>query len=92
MKTKIPQRRRSLLVSGGLFLALLLSAFPDICAEDRGAGSPVVEAKDNVKRNEQPKEPETSYDNIHLVGPSSAEIHDFLYPAPNDGKVVKQAN
>ena len=80
------------MVSGGFFLALL-SEFSHLYAEDRGADRPVVEAKDkNIKGNEQPMEPATTRDTAHLVGPSGEEIHDFLYPAPENPQVVTLAN
>jgi hypothetical protein len=51
---------------------------------------PVVEPKDgrNTKETEQPIEPATIPGNISPVGPSGQEIHDFLYPKLNNGKVV----
>jgi hypothetical protein len=95
MKTRFNQRRRTLLVSGGLYSALLLSGLPHIYAyaEDRAADSPFVELKkEKVKRNEQPMEPDNTRETVRLVGPSGEEIHDFLYPTPKDGKGVTPAN
>jgi hypothetical protein len=42
----------------------------------------------NTKVTEQPIEPDTIPDNIVPVGLSGQEIHNFLYPKLNDGKVV----
>lgn len=94
MKKKNNRWRRNVLVSGGFFLALLLSDLPQMHAEDRKADNPLVEPKVGkaIKENEQPMEPAISRDSIHMVGPSGEEIHDFLYPTPNDGKVVTPAN
>jgi hypothetical protein len=93
MKTKYNQMRRTLLIFGGLFLALLLSDLPHLYAEDQGADRPVVEAKDkNIKGNEQPMEPDNMRNTVHLVGPSGQEIHDFLYPTPENPKVVTPAD
>jgi hypothetical protein len=52
--------------------------------------NPIVELKDgrNTKVTEQPIEPGTIPGNIGPVGPSGQEIHNFLYPKLNDGKVV----
>ena len=93
MKTKYHQRRRTLLFSSALFVALLI-ALPGVYAEDQGADRPVVESKarNNIPRNEQPIESDTIRLNIPMVGPSGQEIHDFLYPTPEDGKVVTPAN
>jgi len=77
---------RRLLVFGGFPLALLLSGFLAMYAQGLGTDSSIVEPKDgrNTNRTEQPIEPETTRDNISLVGPSGEEIHDFLYPTPED--------
>jgi hypothetical protein len=50
----------------------------------------VIEPKDgrNTKVTEQPIEPGTIPGSIGPVGPSGQEIHNFLYPKLNDGKVV----
>jgi len=93
MKTKFSQRRRTLLVFGGLFSALLLGDLPHLYAEDQGADSPVVEAKEkNIKANEQPMAPDSPRGTLPLVGPSGEEIHDFLYPTTENRKVVTSAN
>lgn len=94
MKTKFTQRHRTLLVSGGLFSALLLSAAANVYADDQPADRPAVETKEgkDTKRNEPPLEPATPRDTARLVGPSAEQIHDFLYPAPEDGKVLTRAN
>ena len=51
---------------------------------------PIAEPKNgkNTKVIEQPVEPDTIRGNIGIVGPSGQEIHNFLYPKPNDGKVI----
>lgn len=94
MKTKFSQRRRFLLVSGGLFLALLLGAAANIYADDHTADRSAVENKEGkgTRRNEQPMEPATPGDTALLVGPSAEQIHDFLYPTPEDGAVLTRAN
>ena len=94
MKTKYYKRRRTLLVSGGFFLALLLSAAENVYADDQAANRLAVETKEGktIKRNEPPIEPATPRDTARLVGPSAEEIHDFLYPTPEDSKVLTRAN
>ena len=94
MKTKYYKRRRTLLVSGGFFLALLLSAAANGYANDHATDRPAVEAKEgkDTRRSEQPTEPATPRDTARLVGPSAEEIHDFLYPAPEDGNALTRAN
>ena len=94
MKTKYYKRRRTLLVSSGIFLALMLGAAANVYADDQAADRPAVETKEgkNTKRNEQPMEPATPRDTARLVGPSAEEIHDFLYPTPEDGGVLTRAN
>lgn len=94
MKTKFSQRRRFLLVSGGLFSALLLGAAANVYADDHAADRPAVENKEGkgTRRNEQPMEPATPGDTARLVGPSAEQIHDFLYPTPEDGGVLTRAN
>ena len=92
MKTKYNQMRRTLLIFGGLFLALLLSDLPHLYAEDQGADSPVVEAKEEKIKRDQPMEPDNTRDIVHLVGPSGAEIHDLLYPTTENREVVTPAN
>ena len=91
MKTNY-QKRRTTLLSGGCFLALLVSVFPVISAEDQPAGKAAVEPKDMVMSNEQPMAPDTTRETIGLVGPSAEEIHDFLYPAPENRKLITSAN
>jgi hypothetical protein len=45
----------------------LLSEFPHLYGDDRGADSRVVEAKDkNIKRNEQPMEPDNTRETVRL--------------------------
>lgn len=90
MKTKYNQGRRSLLATGGFFLALSLSQFPHLYAQNGGADSPAVESNEgkNIRRNDQPMEPDNSRG---LVGPSGQEIHDFLYPPAEDRKDVTPA-
>jgi hypothetical protein len=94
VKTKYKHKRRILMVSGGFFLALLLGAAPNVYADDRAADRPAVDTTEgkNIKRNEQPMEPATTRDTAHLVGPSGEDIHDFLYPAPENPQVVTSAN
>jgi hypothetical protein len=82
-----------------LFAALLVLPIISDAAEVQGhflhdgthvVPSVIVEPKDgrNKKVTEQPIGPDTIPDNIGPVGPSGEEIHDFLYPTLNDGKVV----
>jgi hypothetical protein len=92
MKTRCNQRGRTLLVSGGLFLALLLSGLPHVYAEERAADSPSVAPKEEKIKRNQAMEPDITDGIFPLVGPSGEEIHDFLYPMPRDGKVVRPAN
>jgi hypothetical protein len=86
------QKRRTTLLSGGCFLALLLSVFPVTFAEDQPADKAAVEPKDIVMSNEQPMAPDTARETIGLVGPSGEEIHELLYPAPENPQVVTSAN
>ena len=92
MKTKYNQMRRTLLIFGGLFLALLLSDLPHLYAEEQGVDSPVVEAKEEKIKRDQPMEPDNTRDTVHLVGPSGEEIHDFLYPTTENREVVTPVN
>ena len=85
MKTEY-HSRRTLWVSSGFFLALLVSNSPHLYAEERRADSSLVEPI--INRNEQPMEPGNTRDTIRPVGLSGEEIHDFLYPTAKDGKVV----
>jgi hypothetical protein len=94
MKKEFSQRRRTLLVSGGLFSALLIGAAAHIYADDRAADRPAVDTTEgkNIRRNEQPIEPAVTRNTARLVGPSGEEIHDFLYPAPENPQVITSAN
>ena len=78
------------MVSSGIFLALMLGAAANVYADDHAADRPAVETKEgkDIKR----KEPATPRDTARLVGPSAEEIHDFLYPTPEDGGVLTRAN
>ena len=91
MKTNY-QKRRTTLLSGGCFLALLASVFPVIFAEDQPGHIPAVEPKDSFVKDEQSKETERTRKAVCLVGPSGEEIHDFLYPAPENPQVITSAN
>jgi hypothetical protein len=91
VKTKY-QKRRTTLLSGGCFLALLVSVFPVIFAEDQPADKAAAEPKDSVVSNEQPMVPDTTRETLGLVGPSAEEIHDLLYPAPENRKTIISAN
>ena len=91
MKTNY-QKRRTTLLSGGCFLALLASVFPVIFAADQPAHRPAVESRDRIVNNEESNEPERTLQSVPLVGPSGEEIHDFLYPAPEKRKIVIPAN
>jgi hypothetical protein len=86
------QKRRTTLLSGGCFLALVVSVFPIILAEDQTADRAAVEPKDSIGSNEQSIKPETTRETVGLVGPSAEEIHDFLYPAPEHRKTITCAN
>ena len=94
METNCNQRLgRARLVSGGLYLALLISASPHLNADDQQAGRHVAEDNEkSIEANEQLMEPHNRRDTVTLVGPSSQEIHDFLYPSPNAGEAVRPAN
>ncbi len=85
MKTECSHSRRALLVSTGFLLALLVSSSPPLYAQDRRADKSIVESK-IIKGNEYLLEPANNRDVTRLVGPSSEEIHDFLYPAVKDRK------
>ena len=93
MKTKSKSHRK-LLVSGGFFLALPLSAAAHVQAEDRATDRGAVQTteKETSKRNEEPMRPDISRDTARLVGPSGEEIHDFLYPMIEDDKHLIRAN
>jgi hypothetical protein len=97
VKTKNNRCRRNLSVSGGFLLALLLSDFSDIHAEDQAIDNPIVEPRldKKIPRNEHLTESDTirhtRRHTIPMVGPSGEEIHDFLYPMPKD-EVVTSAN
>ncbi len=76
-----------------LILAALLILLPIISDAAGGhfrkdgtnvAPSPLVEPKE--RRNTI--QPDTIPDNVVIVGPSQQEIHDFLFPTRNDGKVI----
>jgi hypothetical protein len=93
MKTK-SKHPCTLLVSGGFFLALLLSAAAPIYAEDRPIDRPADRIKEEeiITRNEESMRADTTRDSTRMVGPSGEEIHDFLYPVPEDDKVLTRAN
>ena len=94
MKTNHNQSRRTRTISNGVILALLLTNLPGMYAEDRRADNPVVESRleKNIPRNQQATESETRRHSIGMVGPSGEEIHDFLYPTPEDGEAVTPIN
>jgi hypothetical protein len=94
MKTRYYKMRSTPLVSGGFFLALLLSAAANVYADDHAADRPAVETNEGekIRGSEQPMEAATPRDTARLVGPSAEEIHDLLYPAPEDGNVLTRAN
>ncbi len=92
MKTNHNRRRGTPFVSGGLFLALVLNGLPHIPAEERATDSPSVEPKEEKIKRTQAMESDITDGIFPLVGPSGEEIHDFLYPTPRDGKVVRPAN
>jgi hypothetical protein len=85
-----------------LLMAALLVSLPMIsdAAEVRGhnrkevATSLIVEPKKDKNTNitERSRSPDTIPHNLGLIGPSGQEIHDFLYPTVDDGKVVIPAN
>ena len=85
-----------------LLMAALLVSLPMIsdAAEVRGddrrevATSLIVEPKEDRNTNitERSILPDTIPHNLGLIGPSGQEIHDFLYPTVDDGKVVIPAN
>ena len=93
MKTK-SRSHRTLLVSGGFFLALPLSAAAQVQAEDRATDRAAVQTteKETSNRNEEPLRWEISRDTAPLLGPSGEEIHDFLYPMIEDDKPLTRAN
>jgi hypothetical protein len=86
-----------------LLMAALLVSLPIIsdAAEVRGDDRKevatsliIVEPKKdrNTKITERSISPDTIPHNLGLIGPSGQEIHDFLYPTVDDGKVVIPAN
>ena len=93
MKTK-SKSHRTLLVLGGFFLALPLSAAAHVQAEDQATDRPAVQTteKETSNRNEEPRRPDISRDTAPLLGPSGEEIHDFLYPMIDDDKYLIKAN
>ena len=95
MKTNY-QKCRTTLISGGcflaLFLALMVSVLPVIFAEDQPAHRPAVEPINTIVNDEQSREPKRTRKTVPLVGPSGEEIHDFLYPAPENPQVITSAN
>ena len=91
MKTDY-QKCCTTLLSGGCVLALLVSVFSVIFAEDQPADKAAVEPKDSVVTNEQPVAPDTRREIMGLVGPSAEEIHDLLYPAPENRKTITSGN
>lgn len=92
MKTR--SKNRSTLLVSGFFLALLLSAAAHVHAEDRATDRPPVETKEKEtgKRKEEPMQADISRDTARLLGPSGEEIHEFLYPVPEDDRVLTRAN
>jgi hypothetical protein len=92
VKTNHNRRRGTPFVSGGLVLALLLSGLPDISAEERATDGPSIKPKEEKIKRNQAMEPDITDGIFPLVGPSGEEIHDFLYPTPRDGQVVRPAN
>ena len=91
MKTKF--KSRVLLVSGGFFLALLLNPAA-LYAEDRAIDEPAIQTikESTSKRTQEPMRPDNTRDTAPLVGPSGEEIHDLLYPAPENPDFVTSAN
>jgi hypothetical protein len=79
--------------SSWLFLAAIVSCFPNVFAEERRADSSVVEFKEEtyIRSNGQPATPKSIHRTTRLVGPSAEEIHDFLYPLVEDGNDDKLA-
>jgi len=94
MKPKYKDKRHTLMLSSGSFLALLFSLSPHVCAEDQTVDRSVVESKEEktIERTERSIGSEITHENVRLVGPSGEEIHDFLYPAPKDDNVLTRAN
>jgi hypothetical protein len=92
VETNHNRRRSTPFVSGGLFLALVLSGWPHISAEERATDGPSVEPKEEKIKRNQAMEPDITDGILPLVGPSGEKIHDFLYPTLRDGKVVRPAN
>ena len=93
MKNK-SKSRRTVLVSRGFFLALLLSANAQVYAEDRATDRPADQTKEEEtgKRTKEPIRRDTAREPAHLLGPSGEEIHDFLYPTSEDDKLLTRAN
>ena len=81
MTTKF-KSRGALLVSRGLFLALLLGTDAELYAENRATDRPADQTKEEEtgKGPEEARRTDTTPDTAGLVGPSGEEIHDFLYP------------
>jgi deoxyxylulose-5-phosphate synthase len=94
MKSKYKDKRYTLMLSSGSFLALLLSVSAHVCAEDQTVDTSVVKSieEEIIERTERSIGLVITHENIRLVGPSGEEIHDFLYPAPEDDNVLTRAN
>lgn len=82
------------MVSGGFFLALLLSAAAPVYAENQPTDRPADRIKEEeiITRNEESMRADTTRDSARMVGPSGEEIHDFLYPTAEDDKLLTRAN
>lgn|SRR5688500_12220470 len=88
MKKRYKQYAGPQLAAYGLLLALVLSGWPHINAEER-ADSPSAESKEEkIKRNE-PMESDSLRKSISMVSASGEEIHDFLYPMPKGWQSCK---
>jgi hypothetical protein len=63
-------------------------------AEDRPTDRPADRIKEEeiITRNEESMRVDTIRDSARMVGPSGEEIHDFLYPRPDDDKILPRAN
>jgi hypothetical protein len=87
---------KEMILLAALLLSLPVSDAAGVRRDDRKdvATNQIVEPKEDRNTNitERSISPDILPENSGLVGPSGEEIHDFLYPTVDDGKVVIPAN
>jgi hypothetical protein len=78
----------------GLFFVTVISALPHLIPEDRRAGTFLAENKDqrNVPTKEKSPEPENYEERFLPPGPTTEQIHDFLYPPAPREKLEARVN